>query len=416
MGDDPNQGKWPSRLTPHSSRAAITQGAREIAVDDFIDSHLRERPKTVHPEPDPVTARRPEVPPAPAPPNAWAPAAPPRPGTNRTLPIPPADRPAVRTVPMQAVAMPPRGMPPPGPPLPDDDDGGGRTMLLTPEQAAAAAAAQASALAGTLASSQGSPAKRSAPPATGLAGTMLMPMITGPSPSAPPPAPPAPPAPAGATPHAGPLPGYVEPARPQGPSPHYIEPARPQGPAPTAMAPFEAIPESTYVPPKRGGGLLWIGVLVGVVLAGGAAFAYSRGYLAALTGGGVAARSPETAEPTASPATPPPARAPAASQTATAVPAPGPSPSASTASPSAAPPVDAKPLLSFEGALTVSSKTDAEVVLQGASVGRTNQRLVVRCGPKNVRLRTGITWLSPGQPVQITCMQENAVTIEATTP
>jgi hypothetical protein len=76
-------------------------------------------------------------------------------------------------------------------------------------------------------------------------------------------------------------------------------------------------------------------------------------------------------------------------------------------------PADLEKLLSFQAYLTVKSSADATVVVQGAEVGRTNQRLMVRCGPRNVRLRGDDGgWLSPGEPVHLRCMQHTRVAIE----
>jgi hypothetical protein len=96
-------------------------------------------------------------------------------------------------------------------------------------------------------------------------------------------------------------------------------------------------------------------------------------------------------------------------------------PSSASAAPtveaSAPPPPDAPPekdatLLSFQAHLTVSSSIDAEVVVQGVGVGRTNQKLLVRCGPRNVRLRdAGGAWLSEGTHAQLECMHHTRLTI-----
>ncbi len=84
---------------------------------------------------------------------------------------------------------------------------------------------------------------------------------------------------------------------------------------------------------------------------------------------------------------------------------------ASDASPRAASSVDVGALLSFQGYLTVHSSSAAEVVVQGISAGRTNEPLLVRCGPKNVRLRDGSRWLTEGQHVHVDCMLHTEVTI-----
>lgn len=81
------------------------------------------------------------------------------------------------------------------------------------------------------------------------------------------------------------------------------------------------------------------------------------------------------------------------------------------------PPVKDPSLLSFQAYLTVSSSVDAEVVVQGVGVGRTNQKLLVRCGPRNIRLRaTGGAWLSEGTHAKIECMHHTTVHIAAPAP
>lgn len=92
---------------------------------------------------------------------------------------------------------------------------------------------------------------------------------------------------------------------------------------------------------------------------------------------------------------------------------------AARAEPADAPatPVKDPSLLSFQAYLTVSSAVDAEVVVQGVGVGRTNQKLLVRCGPRNVRLRaTGGAWLSEGTHAKLECMHHTALQIAASQP
>ncbi len=84
---------------------------------------------------------------------------------------------------------------------------------------------------------------------------------------------------------------------------------------------------------------------------------------------------------------------------------------ASEASPRTASSVDAGALLSFQGYLTVHSSSAAEVVVQGISAGQTNEPLLVRCGPKNVRLRDGARWITEGRHVHVDCMLHTEVTI-----
>jgi hypothetical protein len=68
-------------------------------------------------------------------------------------------------------------------------------------------------------------------------------------------------------------------------------------------------------------------------------------------------------------------------------------------------------LLSFQGYLTVAWPTDAEVFVQGNSVGRTNTRILVRCGSKNVRIKSGDgAWLSAGEHVHVVCMKHTTMT------
>ena len=81
-----------------------------------------------------------------------------------------------------------------------------------------------------------------------------------------------------------------------------------------------------------------------------------------------------------------------------------------------APSVDISKLLSFQAYLVVHSSASADVVVQGVQVGRTNEPLLVRCGPKNVRLRTTAAWITDGQHVHIDCMQLTQVDISPATP
>lgn len=73
--------------------------------------------------------------------------------------------------------------------------------------------------------------------------------------------------------------------------------------------------------------------------------------------------------------------------------------------------VDVSKLLSFQGFLIVHSAAAADVVVQGVPSGPTNEPLLVRCGPKNVRLRTITDWITEGQHVQVECMKLTEVTI-----
>lgn len=70
-------------------------------------------------------------------------------------------------------------------------------------------------------------------------------------------------------------------------------------------------------------------------------------------------------------------------------------------------------LLSYQGYLTVRSNTKADVAVQGLVNGKTNFKMMVRCGQRNVRLRKSDgTWLTEGAPILITCMQHTVTTID----
>jgi hypothetical protein len=69
-------------------------------------------------------------------------------------------------------------------------------------------------------------------------------------------------------------------------------------------------------------------------------------------------------------------------------------------------------LLPHQGYLTVRSTATAEVVAQGVVTGRTNAKMIVRCGQKDVRLRKDGNWLNGATPVLVTCMQHTTVTIQ----
>jgi hypothetical protein len=81
-----------------------------------------------------------------------------------------------------------------------------------------------------------------------------------------------------------------------------------------------------------------------------------------------------------------------------------------------APSADESALLSFQGYLIVHSTVGADVVVQGVAAGKTNEPLLVRCGPRNVRLRNGAQWISEGQHVHIDCMRSTEVTIASGPP
>jgi hypothetical protein len=473
MGDDPNRpkprsGPYPvpgSKLTPLAMRAENAQAARrEIPVDDFVDT-LRERPKTMpemalHEEqaaarpaalrptkrgigpdpPEPLGLQAPSAaidpvepdtepdaepptsgeidPPTrynPAQPNpGWTPAAPPRPGTTaRTGMAAPAHapRPQVQTIKMAAtdprqlrrheatVAMaapetPPAvsPAPPPAPATPPSQEKSVATMMLTPEQAAAALKLHS--------------------PQTGLGGTLFMEA----QPAAPA-WPPSEPASEPITQHAvrGEYPAVAPP--PQARQYDYA-PQPPAGYPPAGPAPQEGYPEASIRLPRRSRAALWAaaGITIGAAVA--IAVAYARGMFE-LPGAPRSEPSSKSSEPAAGQTTASAAATETAAPSSSASTTPS-SPPAATQAPSASaapaqPPVaggSTEPLLSYQGGLTVRSSADAEVVVHGQSAGRTNQRLVVRCGSKNVRLRGGTEWMSPGEHVHVVCMQETTVTIE----
>jgi hypothetical protein len=74
---------------------------------------------------------------------------------------------------------------------------------------------------------------------------------------------------------------------------------------------------------------------------------------------------------------------------------------------------DGSELLSYQGYLIVRSPLDAEVFVQGISLGRTNTKLLSRCQQRNVRLRdtASARWATKGQSVRITCMATTTVTV-----
>jgi hypothetical protein len=91
-------------------------------------------------------------------------------------------------------------------------------------------------------------------------------------------------------------------------------------------------------------------------------------------------------------------------------------PASAAAAPGAAPdepPGDGSGLLNYKTYLIVKSSADAEVVVQGVGVGRTNRKLEVHCRWRNLRLRASDgTWLSPGQTMKLPCQTVHTVTIE----
>jgi len=511
-------------VDPQSARQEIAEGAREIAVDDWVDAQLRERPKTVSGMKavgtfretargmgSPAMGSSVAGPPgsgsqvsgsqgsgsqgsggSPAPPHD-------APDTQReppkwsastvafvalkderisqleeqlakakadlmsreAAPMPaPRPAPAQRTIPMQALAAPPPptyAAPPVGPrgqgatlfmPAPDahvGPRGQGATLFMPATDAAGASPSPMPMAATPMApTAAGRPAPdparapvQAAEPAArpiadplseddGGARTMMlapdaaMPFgATAPSdlePFAPAPSvqsvPPLGPAPPVASMPPGPLPSYL--------SPHH---------EPTAKT-FEA-GDLVLAPPRRRKGGWLIGVALLAIALVGAAYAYRAGLgpFAALR---ASEMSKGEAATTKTQATQADAKTTAATTTATS--ASNATTAATTTSPSATPsatateapppsaeapppvapddPNDLAALLSFQGYLTVTSSGDAEVVVQGQPAGRTNTRLLVRCGPRNVRLQSDdAKWLSEGQHVQIDCMQHTHVTI-----
>jgi hypothetical protein len=212
-------------------------------------------------------------------------------------------------------------------------------------------------------------------------------------------------------------------------------------------APIDGSPAVAPSERKRRGGVAAAVLALTLVLGAGGAFAFLRGlgpfgprgadgsHAPGVTARstGADARPSSTAAPShAATATPTSGSSPsvaasgagavssaAAPSGATSAPSEAPSAAPSTPAPSAkeATAEELKALLSFQSFLTVESAGDAMVVVQGQEVGRTNQRVVVRCGPKNVRLRgPDGRWVSEGVAVQITCMQHVIVPIAVTSP
>ncbi|MBK6513380.1 MAG: hypothetical protein IPG04_04460 [Polyangiaceae bacterium] len=72
-------------------------------------------------------------------------------------------------------------------------------------------------------------------------------------------------------------------------------------------------------------------------------------------------------------------------------------------------------LLSFQAYLTVESTAGLDVVVQGVVVGQTNEKNLVRCGPRNVRLREpkGGRFRTAGQAAQLSCMKHVTLSLAA---
>ncbi len=234
-----------------------------------------------------------------------------------------------------------------------------------------------------------------------------------------------------------------EPARGQA-----VQPAVPIGrAAPLAASPTNVAVPLVETPPERksggAGGVLL--VLLGALLVGGAAAALL--VMGVIPSPWFASKSPvpdasDSAEATATaaepatteatsaaPTTPPPPASETASPTASlsaeesaSAPATASGSAQSSAAASGPLPVPSVAvsvlagdayLLSYQGYLTVRSNTKADVAVQGVVSGKTNFKMMVRCGQRNIRLRKSDgSWLTEGAPILITCMQHTVTTID----
>ena len=133
----------------------------------------------------------------------------------------------------------------------------------------------------------------------------------------------------------------------------------------------------------------------------------------------VAARPPAPEAAAAEPAAAEPAAAePAAPRAATppAEPSPPPADAPASAPPAnAAPPTDNSDLKPNEGALLVHSQAGLRVFVQGVERGHTNERVVLPCGYRFVRLQgeTAGVWVSEGVSVLVTCKTTTEVELKA---
>ncbi|MBM4376810.1 MAG: hypothetical protein FJ095_17145 [Deltaproteobacteria bacterium] len=188
--------------------------------------------------------------------------------------------------------------------------------------------------------------------------------------------------------------------------------------------------------PARRRSVVGLLVVVVVVVWGGALGLYLRGRDKGREATAeVASPSSENASPAAAPsvameadspssaavaAPPPTTGAPSAEVAASPAPDGAPSATASTdiAAARALPVVDApgadRKLLSFESHLVVRSSIDTNVYMHGVVIGRTNQRMVVRCRWQNLRLGVdpGPFWISKLRVEYLPCMLAHTVTIE----
>lgn len=268
-----------------------------------------------------------------------------------------------------------------------------------------------------------------------------------PYPSGPPPLPSAPPAraaserPGGtmmmaAIPEAVPLPASLPPAAPLAPGPLGAHPSPPH----PAAALIPPAPMAAPKPRSRAPLILALAVAA-LALAGGAAILIvgpTRGAGSAPASAAPSEPARERAGATAAGTTTALTAAPTTETTATATsalgagsatsiaaspstPAPSASsePTASAAQASAAPVTSASEpvagLLSFQAYLTVESTPGLDVVVQGVVVGKTNEKNLVRCGPRNVRLREpgGGRFRTAGHATQLSCMKHVTLALAA---
>lgn len=398
---DPPEGGRPARkprsFTPLAAmRAQVQEGAKELVVDDFVDTYFQERPKTL----PPISARGTEPPaPPPEPPRR----APPRPGHSEESGVRLATAVAAQARGTRSASGSPGPSPtkapratPPANVLPADDDDIELSVaeheedLVVMEAELADRDDRISSLEeeldklrgelGVLRSSRGS--------------DLIAPVLS-------------------------------------------TEPVDAEPPAPEPPAPVPGSPRSAHQPPDhqppdappasegRSRVRSVIGVLLAIAAVSAAVVGVSKGLrdeapheeVVAPLGASPSEAAPvpattAAAAPTAAssaPATtdPPPRSAAPAAEPPT---EPSAEPAPSEAGPAEPPPSEVlPPLLSFQAWLTVKSPVDAEVVVQGQPVGRTNQRLLTRCGPRNVRLRHDGSWLSPGEHVRIVCMEHTEI-------
>jgi hypothetical protein len=336
-----------------SSRRDIAQGAAELRVDDFVDTFLRES----HPEDALAAPSRPEPPTVP------------RPGSQA-----PRLGAPMKTVKMQALAPP--------------EPSGTMMMPAVPEA---------------------QPLPRSAPPQARIP-TPMPPTLPAPTPGSTPPA----------------LAGPSSPS-PYAPQPTYS--SHPPGLIPPA-------PAAARKPSSRAPLVVAVGVAV-LMACGGIALLVlgpkpePRAPTTTAEALATAAATSTSTAPHAAPAATATAQSAsgastvseAASDTATAAPSEAASETAPPTTASSAPsPTSVEPssepaagLLSFQAYLTVESTAGLDVVVQGVVVGQTNEKNLVRCGPRNVRLREpkGGRFRTAGQAAQLSCMKHVTLSLAA---